>query len=363
MIAVIAIFAILGQFEYKVKETRNQYGMPYASFSILIPILYIVFWTGIRNRFVDTAAYIATYKSIPTGNLETIKLYMASIEEDYGFYLLTALFKNYISTNYHWWLFTIALISGLCLYRVIRRHAEHPHFALYLFMTTCTFSWLMNGIRQFIVICILFAFSDWMLDKKKRKWYFVLILAVSTIHMSALYALPFIIVVSISRAWDKKMLMFIASILFVMLFSEKIMPGLINSFADDYATTYATNEGSSWIRTLVAIVPVGLTFIKRKEIQKFNNPYMEMCVNMSIVSACIYGLASVSDGILVGRMPMFFQVYNLILLPWVLSKCYKGSTRKFLIAACVGCYLLFFIYQTHFVGGYYYSSDITGFIP
>lgn len=363
MIAVIAIFAILGQLEYNAKGTHSKYGTPYASFSIIVPILYIVFWTGIRNRFVDTAAYIATYNSIPIGNLDTVKMYMTSIEEDKGFYLFAALFKNYVSTNYHWWLFIIALISGLCLYRIIRRQADHPHFALFLFMTTCTFSWLMNGIRQFLAICILFAFSDWLLSKKKRIWYIVLIFAVSTIHISALYALPFIIIVSLSKAWDKRMLMFIACMLVMIVFSEKLMPSLVSSLADDYSATYATNEGSSWIRTLVALVPVGLTFVKRKEIQKLDEPYMEICVNMSIVSACIYGLASVSDGILVGRMPMFFQVYNLILLPWVLAKCYKGSTKKILIVACVVCYLMYFVYQTYFAGGYYYSSDITGFIP
>ena len=171
MIAVIALCA-MGSSMIKLNiKTGGRDGKK--KFWVYFPMLYIIFWTGIRTQFVDTAAYIRTYNDIPATSIQSIFTYVKKFEKDQLFYFASGLFKYVFGSNYHYWLFAIALLCGLCVVRQIDKHSDSPFFSLFLFMTMSIFTWLMNGIRQFIAVSILFALSDWMIDKRKRWTYLV----------------------------------------------------------------------------------------------------------------------------------------------------------------------------------------------
>lgn len=351
MIAVIAICAI-GNYTTRLKR----------KYWIYFPMLYIIFWAGIRTQFVDTAAYIRTYASIPTASFRQVVEYAKGYDKDQLFYFLSGVFKYLLGDNYHYWFFAIALLSGLCIIRQIYKYSDSPFFALFLFMTMSIFTWMLNGIRQFIVISILFALSDWMLDKWKRWGYIIVILILSFVHSSALYALPFIIIVMFAKPWDWKMILLIVFIAIAIAYAGQFIDVLTETIGQDYAETMGESGGSSLLRTLVAAIPAGLSFIGRRIVQKEDDRYLNLCVNMSLISALLYFLSSFTNGILIGRMPMYFQVYNLILLPWLIKHCFEAKSRRILTIICIGCYLIYFIYQATIAGNYYYASDLTGLL-
>lgn len=355
MIAVIGICAAINSMLNINIKLKNK-------FLVYFPMLYIVFWTGIRTQFVDTAAYIRTYASIPANSIQSIREYVKGYDKDQLFYFLSGVFKYIFGDNYHYWLFAIALLCGMAVIHQIYKYSDSPFFALYLFMTMSIFTWLMNGIRQFIVISLLFALSDWLLEKRKRWLYIIVVILLSFIHSSALFTLPFIIVVMFAKPWDWKMILLIAVIGVVISFAGSFLDVLTETVAQDYTETLDASGGSSLLRTLVAAIPVVLSFVGRKLIRRRDDQYLNLCVNMSLVSALIYALSSFSNGILVGRMPMYFQVYNLILLPWLIKNCFTQQSRKILMILCMGCYLIYFIYQATVAGSYYYASDLTGFL-
>ena len=329
---------------------------------VYIPMLYIIFWTGIRTQFVDTAAYIQTYMDMPSESLRSIFSYIQSFEKDKLFYFLSAIFKYIFGDNYHWWLFTISLLCGLCVVRQVYRHSDSPYFSLYLFMTMSIFTWMMNGIRQFIAITVLFALSDWLVDQKKRWFYVLAVVVLSFVHSSALYALPFIVIVMFSKPWDWKMILLSVAVAVAVANADRFTEILTETVAQDYAATFDESAGSNVIRTFVAYVPVAISFWGRKIIRRKDDPYLNLCVNMSLVCALLYTLSSVTNGILVGRMPMYFQVYNLLLLPWLIKHCFSAKERQILTILCVGCYMVFFLYQATIAGNYYYASELTGFL-
>lgn len=355
MIAVIAICAAGNSMSRTTTKLNSK-------FFVYFPMLYIIFWTGIRTQFVDTAAYIRTYASIPANSLQSICEYAQGYDKDQLFYFLSGVFKYIFGDNYHYWLFAIALLCGLCVIRQIYKYSDSPFFSLYLFMTMSIFTWMMNGIRQFIVISILFAFSDWLIDKRKRWIYIIVVIVLSFIHSSALFTLPFIIVVMLAKPWDWKMILMIAAIVVAISYAGPFLDFLTETVAQDYAETLDTSGGSSLLRTLVAAVPVVLSFIGRKLIQAKDDQYLNLCVNMSLVNVLIYALSSFTNGILIGRMPMYFQVYNLLLLPWLIKNCFTKESRQILTIMCVVCYLVYFVYQATIAGNYYYASDLTGLL-
>ena len=90
----------------------------------------------------------------------------------------------YFLINHYIWLTFLGAISLLLLFfKTLYKYSIDISLSLYLFVASCTFTWLLNGIRQFLVVCILFGFIDWLIDGKKIK-YIALILVLSTIHNS-----------------------------------------------------------------------------------------------------------------------------------------------------------------------------------
>lgn len=361
--SMIAVIAICATASYLTKPNTNTVSISGRSkFWIYLPMLYIIFWTGIRTQFVDTAAYISTYSDIPAASFQSIIGYAKSYGKDQLFYFAAGVFKYVFGANYHYWLFAIALLCGLCVVRQIYRHSDSPFFALFLFMSMSVFTWLMNGIRQFIVISILFALSDWLIDKRKRWGYILVVLLLSLVHSSALYALPFIVIVMLSKPWDWKMILLAVVIAIAITHADQFVDVLTETVAQDYAETFDESAGSNIIRAVVAFVPVIISFAGRRIIRATDDKYLNLCVNMSLVCALLYALSSYTNGILVGRMPMYFQVYNLLLLPWLIKHCFAPYDRRALSIICIGCYLVYFIYQATIAGNYYYASDLTGFL-
>ena len=360
MIAVIALCAAANCITVQGNWARRKFGQ--SKFWLYLPMLYIIFWTGIRTQFVDTAAYIRTYRYIPVSSLGAVYDYARGYDKDQLFYFASGIFKLVFGDNYHYWLFAISLLCGLCIVRQIYKHSDSPFFALFLFMTTSVFTWMMNGIRQFIVISVLFALSDWLVDKRKRWLYILVVLVLSLIHSSALYALPFIIIAMLSKPWDWKMLLLVAAVAVAIANADQFVDVLTETVAQDYAETFSDSSGSNIIRTAVAFVPVVISFAKRRIIQEKDDRYLDLCVNMSLVCALLYALSSFTNGILIGRMPMYFLVYNLMLLPWLIKHCFMPGNRRMLTIVCIGCYLVYFTYQATVAGNYYYASELTGFL-
>ena len=360
MIAVIALCAAANYMTTQNIAAKNRFGQ--SKIWTYLPMLYIIFWTGIRTQFVDTAAYIRTYVDIPASSFQSIFEYARGYGKDQLFYFASGVFKHIFGDNYHYWLFAIALLCGVCIVRQIYKHSDSPFFALFLFMAMSIFTWMMNGIRQFIVISILFALSDWLIDKRKRWLYILVVLVLSLIHSSALYALPFIIIAMLSKPWDWKMLLLVAAVAIAIANADQFVDVLTETVAQDYAEAFDESDGSNIIRTIVAFVPVVIAFAGRRVIRAKNDKYLNLCVNMSLVCALLYALSSYTNGILVGRMPMYFQVYNLLLLPWLIKHCFVPRDRRVMTVICIGCYLAYFSYQATVAGNYYYASELTGFL-
>ncbi len=345
--------------DYNIQQgIRKKIPIAYA----IIVFGYFIFWIGMRKHVADTTAYINIFESIPA-DFSTAWNQIDWEGKNPGFDIFNIFFKCYISQDFQWWLMTIAIISGVCIMIVLRKYSCDFFFSAFLFMTLLTFTWMMNGMRQFICVAVLFLCCDWIKDGKFIR-FLVAVLLMSTFHMTALLMIP-IYFVARSKPWDKKIGLFIIGIILICIFAEPFFSGVDSALGNTaYAgatSQFDEDDGVNPLRVLFFAIPPFLAFWKRKELECYyeKNEMLQICINMSLVTAALYFVGMFTSGILIGRLPIYVEVYDLILIPYLLFTCFTKGERSIVKPIYIVVLILFFYLLANSMG---YHSDMTGYI-
>lgn len=324
----------------------------------------IIFFAGLRSYGVaDTGAYIEMFKSYPDTLVNIFNNIQGENNDKIGFIIFSTFIKTYISSDYNVWLFIIAFISGICIVTTLYKYSENFGLSIFLFMASCQFSWLFNGIRQFLAVSILFL-STTLIIKKKPLQYFLVVILASTIHITAIMMIPVYFIVR-GEPWNKRTIGIIILVLMCMLFSStfiKVFDSAMNDsqYAIGYQENKKTDDGVNLITIAVQSVPLIIAFLSREKLKYKYTPIIKICINMNILSICTYIISKlVSSGILIGRLPIYFNVYSLILMPWVLKNSFEKKERRLVTFIMIICYLIYFYYQMEIAwNGWAYISQI-----
>lgn len=321
---------------------------------------YIIFWAAIRSGVADTATYISMFESYPSEWSEVTKFWVAENKAP-GFLVFGYLIKILISDNYHVWLAIIALISGLAIMYITYKKSEDFFLSVFLFITTLNFFWMFNGIRQFMVAAMLFALSG-LIEQRKTFQFIGAVLLLSTVHYTAIIMIPAYFIVT-DKAFGKKLFVFIVILGLCLYFLDPFLELLEYSLADTgyggFSEQFASDDGINPIRVIVMAVTPLLAFACRNIIRKDNNKYINICVNMSVISLGIYFFGIFTSGILIGRLPIYFELYNIILLPYLIKNCFTKESSKIMYGLCMIGFIGYYFLQMR---NSYYISDITGLI-
>lgn len=345
--------------DYEIRRSNRIFAIVLFS----IPLIFC----GFRYAFADTWGYMNTFNKTPS-DMGMFNNFMDKTQEAKLFAGLRMIFKCYISADPQMYFLTISLIQMILLVSTLRKYSENLGLSAYLFVASgMFFSWMCNGMRQFLAVTILFSLTDWIIKNKWLKYILVLLLLsgiasfskyfgvpepiwfLDGIHESAIILIPIFFIVQ-GKALNKKVWITLFILLFLVLF------GLLDSFLETFAsnTSYAVDienakadTGASPLRFLVSLVPVLLVLIKRKEAISDDTPKLiNICINMSFISSTLYLGSTFTSGTYVGRLPIYCEVYNLILIPYLINNFYKEKDRKILLIALYVLYLIYYLYQT-----------------
>lgn len=321
----------------------------------VIIFLPLIIWTAYRGHVGDTGVYMEMYKDLP-GSFGGIPSYMATVTKDKGFYFLTAIIRCIVGQNVNVYFLILAVVQAMWLIRVYRKYSTHYIVTFFLFIASTDYvSWMFNGIRQFLAVTITFACFELIL-KKKYMSIIIVILIASTIHESALLVLPFVFIVQ-GKAWNKKTLIFIAAIIIAVAFVGRFTNLLDTMLAETQYKNVVSDwqewqdDGTNVIRVLVYAVPSILSLIGLKHIKLVNDPIINLCTNMSIVSVGFYVVSMFTSGLFIGRLPIYFSLYNYILLPWEIDNIFTEKSAKLVYLFMIGAYLVFYYYQIKITWG------------
>ncbi len=348
IIVWIAFFALLS-IVIPMQQKETVMGQQTIRFNIgwaIVAVIPLLYYTTVRKNVGDTGNYMAMYEQLPESYSE-IASYMTTQTKDRGFYFFACLIKATFGSNVQIFFFIVALIQILILVLIYRKYSTHYVMSIFLFLASTDYvSWLFNGIRQFMAVTITFALFSLIL-KKKYVPAIILILFASLFHQTALLMIPFIFIVQ-GKAWNKKTLLFIVAVVVIVAYVGQFTDILDNMLQETQYENVVSDwkewgdNGTSALRVLVYAVPTILSLIGIRYINDANDSVINMCVNMSIISTGLYLVSMVTSGIFIGRLPIYFSLYNYILLPWEIDHMFTKRSATFMKGALIVAYLAFY---------------------
>lgn len=312
-----------------------------------------VIWAANRGNIGDTYAYLRGFHNIPTVGNELV-VYLSTNDKDRGFTILVSLMKSIIGNNETLFLFLIAAFQMFCIVYFFRKYSTDFLLCMFMFVISTDYlSWMFNGIRQFIAVCIILL-SFGLVLKRRYVFAVLVILLASTIHGSALMMIPLIFIVQ-GRAWNRKTLLMLACVCAAILLIGSFTAFLDSILAGTQYSDLATNDiwknddGTNILRALFYSIPSVLSLIGKKQVDKRNSPIVNLCVNCSVCTTALYFLSVFSSGIYIGRLPIYTTLQGYVAVPWLIDHMFTKQYVKIVIGVLICGYLVFFYYQMHFV--------------
>lgn len=321
---------------------------------------YVAFLSAMRTGMNDTSAYVHSFGLLPaTWEEFWRRVSAAKLGTDWAFDTVGVLFKILVSDDYHQWFALFAVAESLAFVYILRRNAVSIFDCCYFFFCSTLYYNYFSMMRQWFAVTMIFAASHYIAEGKFLRFATVCLL-VAQFHSSALLVIPLYFAVR-GRAWSAKQNLLITCFVVGILFANPILGGLeeaLDGTTYDYAISeMASGSGSSFIRALIAIVPVWLAYTYRDHVK---NPMINVCINMSVINFLLNVLASFTSGLYVIRFSTYTSVYNLILYPYLLNVSIKGPKQKTIKCLFYVVYMAFYFYQMKYQGAFGYSSDILG---
>ena len=348
---VMYLVAKVGNQHYQV-YVAGEYEYRYKWFTVLLIMSVLTYVAAMRaDRFGDTGAYIRGYLTTEP-SWDSIVSTLQGTGKDKGFVVIVTLLKMLIGNRYRIYLGVISGFCLVCVFTTYRKHASNLFMTTFLFLASGEYvQWTHNGMRQFIAVSMIFAATDLLL-KKRYIPYIAIILLASTFHASALVMLPVILVVQ-GRAWNLKAILMMLAIFAIssstVLLDELLVSIMENSqYSNDIDTLMATT-GTNPFRVAVFAIPPLMALVFRRNILALNVPIINLSVNMSIVSLGVFVISMFTSGIYIGRMPIYFSLYNYILLPWIIDRFFEKRSAKVIYLIAICCYMVFYYYQMHVI--------------
>ncbi|ANU27548.1 EpsG family protein [Planococcus versutus] len=208
MLYILSIVLVLINLLYAfVKKKKNS-----LSFGLML-LAWILFWGSYNNP--DYSVYQSIYNS--KGEYTTDSL-------EYGFITLIKLF-NIIGFNYEMFLMTISLLSFYLIHSTVKLFTGNYNFVYSLYFIFPLFFDIVQ-IRNFLMMAIFIYSVRFLVESKKIK-YLILIIIASTIQISALAFLPFMIINTKKKNYGIGIIFLISiSISIILLLNNKEIPYL-----------------------------------------------------------------------------------------------------------------------------------------
>lgn len=331
LVALVAYAAKLKKKETVLGQETERYSLLFAIITFL-PVFLFVSVGEIRS---DIWAYLDGYDKLSPSISEVFQNWWN--DKGPGFTLIEVLIKQVFENNHDAFRIVFALMQSVPLVLVYRKYSVDYVLSVFLFITMGYYSgWMMNGLRQFLAACIVFAATPLLIKKKIVPTIFIILLAM-TIHTSAMMMIPIALVVWF-EPWKKGIL--ISFIVFVVaLFIFVNTTDMLNEEILKY------DDGANPLRIIISAIPVVIAFAGRKKIESANNPLINICVNMSVFTMLTFFVATFTNGVGTGRLPIYTGLFNLILIPYLAKNVFDEKISKNIKLFFVIFYIAYFFYS------------------
>ena len=151
------------------------------------------------------------------------------------------------------------------------------------------------------------------------------------------------------KAFNKKTIVFMIVVVGIIAFAGRFTDWMDSALADtqynNVVSDSINDDGTNPLRALFYSIPAIIALFGRKKIQESQSAIVNVCANMSIITAGLYVVSVVTSGIFIGRLPIYCSLFCNILLPWELKYVFDEKMKSFAYAGIIILYLVFYYYQ------------------
>lgn len=320
-----------------VEQTISRDGQ--SKFVYYLILVIVILFSGLRTTYNDTTTYMYGFTLIPVNDLR-----LTTIFEAYGgFTLYQQLIKRFVSDDPQALIVISAVILNVLFIAFIKRHSATFGASIFLYLIG-NYVFGMAGLKQALAMAVsLYAIENMMENKYVKAGLWLLLAMTFHPYIICIAVLPFL-----RRApWSKSTILIIFSAI-VMIANIENLLSIISSFGKDYTIEELTSNSVNPFRVLVETIPVVIAFTYRKRIAAENDQWLNLGVNMRILSFTFIAAGLFVNPIYFARIGTYFSVLNAISIPIMLLIAF-GRTRDGLVLR-LGYYGIF---------AFYFLLDIT----
>lgn len=228
----------------------------------------------------------------------------SDIKGEYGFLFLFDCLKT-LGFSYEYARILILLCINILFVGFINRYSSNKILSQFL-LFTFYFTFLFSALRQGLALSIFFCFGLNFLLKEKYIYFYILVLLISTIHVSAVILLLIPLYLKFNDFFKNKELLIISVVFVLSIFSGII----VNKYISDYSETKFNIMGSAFrIAIFFVIYLLGKDNFKGNDYKFFQ---------IYVLGFYIY-LLFISFDLIATRLFVYFKILDIILLVRLLS--------------------------------------------
>jgi len=309
-------------------------------FWVWMTALVLICYSGLRYQKGDTHSYWNSFIRMP---FEFAEIFYERSHEK-GFTIFTWAIKV-LWDDPQVFVFLTALITLVCIFVIFYKYSLNFGLSVFLFIASNAYGVTMNGMRQYLASAVVFAGFRWLIE---GKWlhYCLLVLFASTLHTSALALIPVYFIVR-RRAWSWSVMLLALSAVVAFAFLAQLLPGLFSlidspqySRYEDYIASQP-ERGANVLRVVIAALPLLIAYKFREQLRR-SLPYSDILVNISLLNGLVLLYATYNW--IFARYCIYFEVYNMLLIPLILHVVLTGKPRVYAYIGLLIFYLILFHY-------------------
>lgn len=317
---------------------------PYKDWALLLMIVFLIFFTGLRTSYNDTWNYISDFKKAPTLDEFFLTENAWDIFKNPLFYAYQSTIKT-LFDDPQILIFWSSAITQTLFILFLKRYSKNFVFSIFLYFTLGTFAVSMAAIKQVLAMAILTtAFPA--LDKKKWVRYYLIVFIAMLIHT---YAIAFAVLPLFkTRPWKPFTYAFVLFTVAVLLTFEDTITAFMDE-ANDLGKGLADYEVFSdttinFLRLAVYVVPPLISLVFQKWVNRNNTGMDNVLIHMSIISLACMSLGTQAGANMFGRMGNYFELGTLCCLPSMLKKTFSPEAYRIVSCAAYVCFFGYFVY-------------------
>lgn len=314
---VVTISAILADIKFDKTKKRK------LNIWIIVAMASLILVSGFRYKVgTDYGNYIDIhYLNLQNDNI--------AFEGEFAIAVIMKLIVL-VSKNPQMFFMITSVIINVILVMCLIKYADNFPMSMYLYITTFTYYSTMNGLRQYIAAMIMFLAFKQLMSRNFIKYLCFVILA-TIFHTSALIFVPiYFIVYRRIDSITNLIIIFIATIAFIFYkdFIEVLFSVLQYSRFGYYEKVFINPDGANILRLAVYILPVVIAFIGREAGREIAGKKYDVITNLAFIGA-IFMLLAIKHKYF-ARVSMYFEVYYLILIPYI-PMVFTERSRKIVV--------------------------------